>query len=89
MVFDNYDCFFEISTGKDILHDTVGITYQIVKLYDTIDDNPLTDQETTETNPSTADFNIVSTSSSGRIGIHLSISDQIIHSFNGKYSMDK
>ena len=89
MVFDNYDCFVEISTEKDILHDTVGITYQIVKLYDTIDDNPLTNQETTETNPSTADFNIVSTSSSGRIGIHLSISDQIIHNFNGKYSMDK
>ena len=89
MVFDNYDCFVEISTGKDILHDTVGITYQIVKLYDTIDDNPLTNQETTETNPSTADFNIVSTSSSGRIRIHLSISDQIIHNFNGKYSMYK
>ena len=28
--FDNYDCFVEIQNGKDTLHDTVGITYEVL-----------------------------------------------------------
>ena len=88
LAFDNYDRFVETLTGKDTLHDTVGIAYQTKKLDDTIDNNPSTNQETIETNPSTTDFTIVSTLSSGEnCGIHLSISEQIIHNFNGKYRM--
>ena len=68
---------------KSFLHDTC----QTVTLDDTIDNNSSTNQETTETNPSTTDFNIASTSSSVKTGIHLSISEQIIHNFDGKYSM--
>ena len=36
----NYDRFVETLTGKDTLHNTVGITYQIVKLDNTIHHNP-------------------------------------------------
>ena len=49
LTFDNYDCLVETLTVKT----TVVITYQKVKLDDTIDNNPSTNQETTETNPST------------------------------------
>ena len=28
--FDNYDCFAETQNGKDTLHDTVGITYEVL-----------------------------------------------------------
>ena len=62
---DNYDHFVETLTGKDIHHDTVGITYQTVKLDDTFDNNPSKYQETNESHPSTTDFNIASTLSSG------------------------
>ena len=65
LAFDNYDRFVETLTGKDTLHDTVGIAYQTVKLDDTIVNNPSANQETIETNPSTTEFNIASTSSSG------------------------
>ena len=76
LAFDNYDRFVETLTGKDTLHVTVGIAYQTKKLDDTIDNNPSTNQETTETNPSTTDFSIVSKLSSGEnCGIHLSISE--------------
>ena len=30
LAFDNYDCFVETLSGKDTLHDTVGIAYQLV-----------------------------------------------------------
>ena len=60
LAFENYDRFVKTLTGEDTLHDTVGIAYQTVKLDDTIDNNPSTNQET---NPSTTDFNIASTSS--------------------------
>ena len=56
LAFNNYDRFVETLTGKGTLHDTVGIDYQAVKLDDTIDNNPLTNEETIETNPSTTDF---------------------------------
>ena len=36
----NYDRFAETLTGKDTLHNTIGITYQIVKLDNTIHHNP-------------------------------------------------
>ena len=36
----NYDRFAETLTGKGTLHNTVGITYQIVKLDNTIHHNP-------------------------------------------------
>ena len=49
LTFDNYDCLVETLTVKT----TVVITYQKVKLDDTIDNNPSANQETTETNPST------------------------------------
>ena len=62
LAFENYDRFVKTLTGEDTLHDTVGIAYQTVKLDDTIDNNPSTNQET---NPSTTDFNIASTSSCG------------------------
>ena len=32
--FDNYDCFVETQNGKDTLHDTVGITYEVVTSLD-------------------------------------------------------
>ena len=44
--FDNYDRFVETLTGKDPLHDTVGIACQAVKLDDTIDNNPTILQQT-------------------------------------------
>ena len=28
--FDNFDRFFEIQSGKDTLHDTVGTSYELV-----------------------------------------------------------
>ena len=87
--FDNYDRFVETLAGKHILHGTVGIAYKTVKLEDSIDNNPSTNQENIETNPSATDFNIASTSSDCETGIHLSIHEQIIHNFNGKYSMGK
>ena len=69
--FDNYDRFVETLTVKDTLHETVGIAYETVKLDDTIDNNSSTNQETIETNPSTTDFNVASTSSSGETVVYI------------------
>ena len=55
LAFDNYNHFVETSTGKDTLHDTVGMAYQTLKL-DIIDSNPSGNQETIEINLSTTDF---------------------------------
>ena len=55
LAFDNCNHFVETSTGKDTLHDTVGMAYQTLKL-DTIDSNPSGNQETIEINLSTTDF---------------------------------
>ena len=55
LAFDNYNHFVETSTGKDTLHDTVGMAYQTLKL-DTTDSNPSGNQETIEINLSTTDF---------------------------------
>ena len=55
LAFDNYNHFVETSTGKDTLHDTVGMAYQTLKL-DTIDSNSSGNQETIEINLSTTDF---------------------------------
>ena len=30
--WDNFDCFVATDSGKDTLHDTVGIAYQLSKL---------------------------------------------------------
>ena len=90
VAFHSYDRFVETLTGKDTLHDTVGIAYQTVKLDDTIDNNPSTNQETIKTNPSTADFNKASTPSSGENVVYICLFlSQRIHNFNGKYSMGK
>ena len=71
LAFNNYDRFVVNLTGKDNLHDTVGIAYQAVKLDGTIDNNPSTNEETIETNPSTTDFNIEMTSSSGEAVVYI------------------
>lgn len=28
VAFDNFDCFVDTNTGKDTMHDTIGIIYQ-------------------------------------------------------------
>ena len=71
LAFDNYNRFVETSTEKDVLHDTVGITYQTVKLDHPIDNNPSTNQETIETNPSITDFNIALAPSSGKTVVYI------------------
>ena len=47
------------------------MTYQTVKLDDIIDSNPSTNQETIEINLSTTNFNIASTSSSGKTVVYI------------------
>ena len=47
------------------------MAYQTVKLDDIIDSNPSTNQETIEINPSTTNFNIASTSSSGKTVVYI------------------
>ena len=49
LAFDNYNRFVGTLTGKDTLHDTVGIAYETVKLDNAIDNNPSTNQGMVET----------------------------------------
>ncbi|KZS05943.1 Glioma tumor suppressor-like protein [Daphnia magna] len=48
VAFDNYDRFVETLTGKDTLHDTVGIVYQDVS--ECIQENPDEDEVNPEDN---------------------------------------
>ena len=44
VAWDNFDRFLETITGKETLHDTVGITYQTITEEESIDQEPDDDE---------------------------------------------
>ena len=59
LAWDNFDRFVETSSGKDTLHDTVGIAYQIMQPSNSSDVNIDFESHTEATNIETKGKNLV------------------------------